>query len=333
MNNYFIIPLILALLFGLYDYLPNKLVGGNIFRDNTLFAEELREKILKKKLVHYYGQIGKEGKVKIKFGGPFGVHISKNKDIYVADDLTHLIFVFDKYLQLKSTIGRPGHAPGEFSYLDCAITWKKDRLLVADTGNNRVQVVDVLGNTAKVIKRWGFKIKGFNNPRDISVSSIGNIYVTDWGNHCVQVFNSDFKFVKRLGKKGIGKGEFINPITLTHDLDDKLYVSDFKNHRVQVFNPEGEFLFSIGEKGKGLGQFRHPVGLALDSKGNLFVADRNNHRVNVFTNDGRPLSSFGKYGRDPEDFNKPADLDISNDNYLYIVDKGNQRVQVFKIID
>jgi len=79
------------------------------------------------------------------FEGPFGISIGFDQRIYIADDLGHTIYIFNKFHTLLKTIGKKGQRVGEFAWVDAVISDKQGRLYVADTGNDRVQILDGLG--------------------------------------------------------------------------------------------------------------------------------------------------------------------------------------------
>ena len=106
--------------------------------------------------IEYITQFGREGKGNDEFGGPFGIHISSDQRVYIADDLDHCIKIFDKKGRFLKRIGnKKGTSPGEFAYLDSVITDKKGNMYVADSGNNRVQMLDSEGKSLREIRRWG----------------------------------------------------------------------------------------------------------------------------------------------------------------------------------
>ena len=157
--------------------------------------------------ISYLFEIGNSFDDNVSFKGPFGIHISKNSRIYIADDLGHAFTVHDSNMRLLKNFDIQGNGPGEFSYPDCVITDDSGWIYVADTGNNRVQVLDPQGRYSTDIKKWNF-FCSFENPRDLSFDSQGNLFITDWGNHCIRAFDRNLKFIKAIGKQGIGPGEF-----------------------------------------------------------------------------------------------------------------------------
>ncbi len=143
-------------------------------------------------------------------------------------------------------IGSFGSGPGEFDTPIGIYAYQRfpstQRVIVADSGNHRTQVLDWdwSANTAEMKFSFGSfgSSKGqFNTPDSIAIDAHGNIYVTDSGNHRVQVFDSTGVFQGSFGSFGTGDGEFNTPtgIAIT---DDYIYVCDSGNHRVQIFaNP------------------------------------------------------------------------------------------------
>ena len=67
--------------------------------------------------VGYISQLGHEGKGDSEFGGPFGIHVSSNGRTYVADDLNHMIQIFDRKGRFLSRIGKHGKARGSLLIL------------------------------------------------------------------------------------------------------------------------------------------------------------------------------------------------------------------------
>jgi hypothetical protein len=79
---------------------------------------------------------------------------------------------------------------------------------------------------------------------DITVDSLGRLYVADVQRQLIQVFDEDGMLVEELGRQGRGPGEFgyIKKIDIR---SDKLYVHDFRQNRVSLFSLENmEFLNS-----------------------------------------------------------------------------------------
>lgn len=164
----------------------------------------------------------------------------------------------------KSTIGFRGYATlGEFLY-------------VADSGNHRIQKLDLNGNMILEWGGFGDATGQFNNPW--GVASDGSfVYVTDTGNDRVQVFDLNGVFQYSFGISGVNGGQFNKPRGVAIQ-DGWLYIVDTNNHRIQVFTAAGRWALSFGTEGDEDGDFQDPIGIAI-SGGWLYIDDRGNARV------------------------------------------------------
>ncbi len=130
-------------------------------------------------------------------------------------------------------------------YKPCGIAVDKDdRKIIADTGNDRVIVLDAQFNPVGVIE--GITKGGrLRTPYDVVTDSANRIIVADTGNHCVKIYDSEGYYKKTIGKagtKGKQRGHFDTPEGVTVDKDDSIIVFDSGNKRVQIFDKDGKFL-------------------------------------------------------------------------------------------
>src|SRR5205823_4341316 len=95
------------------------------------------------------------------------------------------------------------------------------RLFVADTGNNRVQVLDEAGAPLRQLRRWGW-FSGFRNPRGLALDAEDRLAVADSGNDCVRLFDFRLRFVR-----SIGRGQLKHPVAVVWDAEGRLFVADF----------------------------------------------------------------------------------------------------------
>jgi sugar lactone lactonase YvrE len=122
-------------------------------------------------------------------------------------------------------------------------------LLLADTGNHRVQRRDatgtwtVLAGTAPdVLKSCVDATRGagllpgqFDSPRAVAVDARGNVYVADSGNHRVQRRDAARNTWQAWGTHGAGIGQFDCPGGIAVDAAGTIYVADTRNHRIVMF--------------------------------------------------------------------------------------------------
>ena len=136
------------------------------------------------------------------------------------------------------TVGASGYSAGRFDFglavagLDVG---PGGELLVADAGNNRVQVFSNQGEF--LFKFGGVGLLGgrIRVSSEIAIGKQGHIFVADFYNNRIQEFSKDGCFIAKWGVKGKDPGQFDGPTDLTVDSEGRVYVVDWGNDRIQVF--------------------------------------------------------------------------------------------------
>jgi len=187
--------------------------------------------------------------------------------------------------------GGKGSGKGEFdSPLGMCID-DNGNILVADTGNGRIEKFSPTGTflSALGIDRIGHGQLG--EPNGIAVDRSGNIYVAEVAsNHRVQKLAPDGTFIAEWKGPELG---FYGPRRIAIGPDDSVYIVDQGRTRIVKFSPDGHVLSSWGSKGSGDGQFNDPTSVAVDStNGKVYVADPINKRIQVFDQSGKFLTKW-----------------------------------------
>ena len=142
---------------------------------------------------------------------PGGIAIDGDDRVYITEQHTQKVNVYDESGGLIERWGRYGSERGEFKEPTGIVFDAEDNILMADAGNHRVQKFTKDG---KHIAMWGGYGSGegeFNLPWGIALDGEGNVYVSDWGNDRVQKFSADGEFIMEFGERGDGKGQFRRP--------------------------------------------------------------------------------------------------------------------------
>jgi sugar lactone lactonase YvrE len=197
-------------------------------------------------------------------------------------------------------------------------------LYIADTGNNRICIVDTSGNFSTYAGSStgvaGYLDSGsanalFNSPTSIAVDKFGRIFVADTGNNAIRVIEKQNQYdssrniieVHKLVGTLVGRGSTI--------------VSS-----------------AIGQTNTLNG----PRGVALDSTGSVYVADTGNHRICKVTSGGELktlagsttlggsltyLSGFLDGQGTNSAFNSPTGLAVDIIGNIFVADTGNNVIR------
>lgn len=236
--------------------------------------------------------------------------------------------------------GERGSKPGQLdSPHGAAITARGD-LLVADSGNRRVQAFDLTGALAgwpgRFVRTWG---AGGAEPLEAPQSGLAvapledlqrRVFVPDTRSHRVVVYDVDGRATGLvIGGEGNARGQLDTPVGIAFDPSgQRIYVAEAGNHRVSAFAAEdGAFLFAFGRN-----VLHSPGGIATDSRGDVLVADlgtRQVHRFRPHAKGVRLVSSWGRPGGGPGEWAYPQSIVVDARDRVYVTDLGSGRCQVF----
>ncbi len=249
--------------------------------------------------------------------------------LYVAESSSDFVNVYStttgEYVQ---SIGSQGTESTNLNHpTDCNITNRGD-LVVADSGNNRIQIYSLSGDHLFGFGEYGSNAGQFNNPQGIGIDqNSGNILIADTGNSRVvsaSIGGSwDFSIVDRLEK----------PVDVAVDSQSRIWVVDEDLGEVLIFDKDGRFEKSLYDEA-----FTNPSSITIDEYGRIFICDAGVSNVRVFSESEYELSSYGKFGGplssmdalltgkdDISLLNQPSGLCISG-MWVYISDTSNSRI-------
>lgn len=233
-------------------------------------------------LVDQWGERGwKDG----EFRSAEGLAVGFDDTIVVADRNNHRVQLFDKngnflasrgrsYQQLlEDPFGGGSSGLGQFSSPGDVATTAGGYVVVADSGNHRIQVfTGYLNILVSFFGSEGSNPGQFRWPSAVAVDSADRILVGDAGNNRVQIFDMWGNFISEFGRTGDGPGEFALIKGLAVDDHGRIYVTDVSNGRgrVQVFDSEGSFLTSFSHM-VGPGDQWDTDGVAIGNAGRIHV--------------------------------------------------------------
>jgi len=176
-----------------------------------------------------------------QLGRPGGIAIDRERGrLYVADAKASRIAVFDtKSLKFLRFIGGPSNPakkdPATFASPTNVAVDRQGDIYVADTFNNRVQILDPEGKFLKAFGAQGDSPGEFIRPKGIAVDSEGHIYVADSEFNNFQILTREGQPLLAVGQLGTAPGEFALVAGLYIDAHDQIYTTEQYHGRVQVF--------------------------------------------------------------------------------------------------
>ncbi len=187
-----------------------------------------------------------------KFLRPRGAIASDDGGITVADTGNHRIQSFDREGRSLSVWGlstrgvpKSGSAAGQFASPGGVCVGRDGRMLVADSGNNRVQS-HAMGVPAQGMSAgWEIwpspalddpmRIGNYRMPSGIAVDQRGRTLIADSGNHRIVVRDERVGTWEAWGgRAGTAPGQFVMPMAISIGPGGQLVVADTGNDRLQV---------------------------------------------------------------------------------------------------
>lgn len=222
-----------------------------------------------------------------EFIRPHGIYADAEDNLYLADDLAHMVEKRTKEGKLLFRLGEKGKA-AEFQQgdpfnrpTDIAIQPESGDIFITDGyGNSRVHRYDKDG---KHILSWGepgSRPGQFSLPHNICMLGNDQVIVCDRENFRLQIFTLDGEFVQEVHAHRpisivAGKGD-----------DTSIYVAEAGPPPVQagvkrlgcdvvVFDRDFNEVNRFGNElpGEGVDQFMSPHGMSIDSEGSIYVAE------------------------------------------------------------
>ena len=214
-----------------------------------------------------------------------GIAVNTEGQLVVTDNSGHCVYVFDKNGDCLRKTGGKGSNTGEFKYPNGISFLNDNEVLIADSGNYRLQRLNI--QTGTVVKSYGKKgrKKGeFSWPIDVTVDDEERIVVTERDNNRIQVMSKEGESIFTFGDKGPEKLLWPTCCIL---YQNRFLVSDTGNHCIKAFDQSGTFLYKFGKEGYQDGKFQTLYDLLVDSSNILLVCDFGNNQVQQFSLDGR----------------------------------------------
>ena len=236
-----------------------------------------------------YGSLESGGGLPGTFNEPWGIGISPEGDVYVADTWNHRIQKFTSEGEFLLSWGKFGQreTPDAFWGPRDVVIDENGHVYVADTGNKRIVVFDTEGQFIAEFGDVGYADGQFDEPSGLALDGDGNLFVADTWNQRIQVFSPDFNglaqvFLTKWDVEGWYGQSLDNKPYLTISPDGLVYTSDPELSRIIAYTSSGEVVATWGMEGQDQTSLFFPTGLAADQEGGIWVSDTKNNRIQYF---------------------------------------------------
>lgn len=311
------------------------------------------------------GSTGDGGTAKLAaLGMPYGVAKDKDGNVYISD---YGYWVIRKVtpLGIISTIagtpgvggpegdGGPASAGKLFRPLGIAVD-SAYNIFICDHGHNKIRKINKGGiiTTVAGTGSAGFNNDGIlatsatiNNPADVAVDIVGNIYIADQANYRVRKVSTSgiISTIAGTGVSGFsGDGgpatnaQISNPYSVDVDTKGNVYIADYSNFRIRKIDTAGIITTIAGTGASGfsgdgglatIAQMSQPSSVSVDSKGNVFFSDMNNQRVRkidalgiitTVAGNGNPFNTGDGGSALLAGLNNPAGIHVDSAGVIYV---------------
>lgn len=159
----------------------------------------------------------------------------RGKELFVTDNVSHRVVVFDTRGKFLRGFGGEGEADGNFRYPATIDIDASGNLYVVDVLNARVQKFSPDGAYLATIGGLGGKGGTFFRPKGVAVDQGGHVYVSDSFLGVVQVFDLGGGFCCVLGDAGAAR-VFDTPVGMAAR-GNRLYVAQMLAGQAVVLEP------------------------------------------------------------------------------------------------
>jgi DNA-binding beta-propeller fold protein YncE len=286
-------------------------------RDRVVVADDRDHRIIEFDAAgHIRRTAGSRGIGAGRFRFPYDVSLDAAGDTWVVDNNGHRVVELDPALRAMGAVGGLGAQPGQFAYpRSLAVDPLTGRVYVADTANNRIQV---LGADRGPVDAWGVSGRGPGNltlPSDVAVDDQDHVAVADTVDDRIELLDASGHHVNALGT-----GDLDRPLGVGPGLGG-LVVSDTYHDRVVLLAPDGSLVRELAVAGSAPGQVHSPHSVARGPHGDEWIADTGNDRLLHLNADGSFAGIVGG-------FSGPQDVTVDAAGAMYVADTGNGQIVV-----
>jgi DNA-binding beta-propeller fold protein YncE len=238
---------------------------------------------------------------------------------------------YDEFFRPSFIFGSSGSKAGELKSPTSVAVDSKNRFIVCDSGNNRIQIFDQDGNHISVFGKKGKKKGRFSRPENVLTDSKDRIIVSESSSRRIQIFDPEGNHLKtvsvRRSKESTETGGDTGEVNFAVGAEDDIIACDQDNNQVRLHDSDGVHYETIG---KGL----KPTKLCLPGKiligmdGRIVVNDQDNNRVCIFDSFGNLIHQIPRPSLS-EDRSEASEIAVDPYNgNVFVREEMNQKIKM-----
>ena len=162
----------------------------------------------------------------------------------------------------------------------------------------------------------------FNNPRQLTVSDNGDLYIADYGNHRIQIVDESLNFKHSMTHESM---RYPRDVKLT--AEEFYILSSTDSPCMHIFSHDGDKLRSIITHGGGM-QVNKAWFFCLDKEKNFIFCDGEDHCIKVFSPNGALLHTIGQF-QDSDIYMIPEGIALMNLKLVVVAPEDEFKLQIF----
>ena len=265
--------------------------------------------------------VGKQGTDPGELSFPYGVAIDEN---------TGYIYVTEVFGSGVSVFSETGDFLNTFSHQDMRFPWgialHRDNIYVINLTSHSMlhfKMEQQICHVATFGSGKGSSDEQLNEPRGLTVSTDGDVFVADSNNDRIKILDQFLRF-----KRHVTHQSMKNPLDVKLTRDE-MYVLCDSSPCILVLSHAGEMARSLVTRGDGM-QVSDAEVFCLDAEQNLLISDCGAHDVKIFSKDGIYLHTVGQEGHERGMLYHPTGIALTKDLNLVIVSNNNNfGLQIF----
>ena len=207
--------------------------GIALHRDNIYVTDTISHAVFHFKMkqqIRHVATFGSKGSSDQQLKQPFGLTVSTDGDVFVADINNHRIKILDQSLRFKRHVTHQSMKKPQDVKLTC------DEMYVLCGSSLCVLVLSHAGEMTRSLVTSG-KGMQVSDAQFFCLDAEQNLLISDYGAHDVKIFSKDGTSLHTVGQGGHERGMLYYPrgIALTKDLS-LVIVSRNENFRLQIFS-------------------------------------------------------------------------------------------------